>query len=341
MAFAPRAALLVSAFMLAGSSQAAPPSSTTYHIRHTLKVKDIPEGAKKVRIWFWVPDDDEFQKVLDFKTVSASGETRFTRDAMHGHRYLYTELAKPGSDPVAVNTEFTIRRQAVKIDLDPEKAGALTDTHRQLLAEYLRKDTPNMVVDDTIAKLADKICGEEKNIVKQVKALYDYLVDNTNHYSKPGAPKNSGLGSSTYCLDSKGGGCTDQHAAFIALARARGIPTRLHFGSRLQPQNAGKAHDPGYRCWVTYFVPNYGWVPLDISAGNTNNKERERFWCGLDDRRIRFSEGRDLDLTPRQEGPRLNLLIIAYVEIDGKPHKGFERVVQFEEVKEAEKSTQK
>jgi hypothetical protein len=40
-----------------------------------------------------------------------------------------------------------------------------------------------------------------------------------------------------------------------------------------------------------------------------------------------------LDLTPKQDGPRLNLFIIPYVEVDGKPHESFQRVLKYTEVK--------
>jgi len=310
------------------------PPSADFRVRHDLIVKDIPTGSKKVCVWFWLPDDDEAQKILDLKVSTAPKDYRVTRDAQNGHRYLFTEVSDP-KGTLLLGTEFALRRQAIAVDLDPMKAESLTDAHRKLFAEYLRRDCPNMEVNDAVEKLANRICGDETNVVKQIYRLYDYLVESTHHYSKPGAPKSSGLGSVNYCLDSKGGGCTDQHALFIALARARGIPTRLHFGSRLQAKNEGKDHDPGYRCWVTYFVPNYGWVPMDVSAGNTTPKEKDRYWSGLDERRIRFLEGRDLELNPKQQGPRVNLLIVAYVEVDGKPHTKFERVLHFHEVRDA------
>jgi transglutaminase-like putative cysteine protease len=296
-----------------------------------LTVKDVPEGSKSVRVWFWLPDDDDCQKLLDLSVVEAPTGYQITRDAANGHRYLYAEVQNP-SKTVNLATDFVIRRQAVSVALDPAKAGAITDLHRQVFAEYLRRDCPNMEVNDRIVDLASKTCGNDTNVVTQVRKLFDFVVDNTNHYSIPNAPKSSGKGSVEYCLDMKGGGCTDQHALFIAMARARGIPTRLHFGSRLTAKNEGKEMDPGYRCWVTYFVPNYGWVPMDISAANTTPTERERFLSGLDERRIRFAEGRDLELSPKQHGPRLNLLITAYVEVDGKPHTGFQRVLKFNEV---------
>lgn len=306
--------------------------SATYRVRHSVEVKDLPEGAKKVRVWFWVPDDDGDQKVLDLKLLDDSARAKLTRDPGNGSRYLYAEVESPDK-PVRIASEFVVRRDACAVEIDPAKAGDLTDSHRRLYAEYLRRDVPHMEVTPEIARLADEVCKDEKNLVRQARLLYDYLVANTHHYSKPDAPKSSGVGSAEYCLAKKGGGCTDQHAAFIALARARDIPTRLHFGSRLQEQNAGKPHDPGYRCWVTYFVPGYGWVPMDVSAGNTDPKQKDRYWHGLDERRVRFSEGRDLELSPRQTGERINLVIVAHVEVDGKPHTKFERVVQFDEIK--------
>lgn len=307
------------------------PRAATYRVHHALTVKDIPANSKKVRIWFWIPDDDDCQKLLDLSIRTAPAGYQITRDHQNGHRYLYAEVRDPGA-AVSLATDFVIRRTAASIPLDAAKAGALTDVHRTAFAEYLRRDCPHMEVNERIVKLANEICGNETNVVRQMRRLYDYVVDSSDHYSKEKAPKTSGQGSAEYCLDMHGGGCTDQHALLIALARARGIPTRLHFGSRLQAKNEGKDHDPGYRCWVQYFVPNYGWVATDVSAGDTNPLERDFFFSGLDERRIRFSEGRDLDLNPKQDGPRLNLMIVAYVEVDGKPHTGFQRNLRFTEV---------
>src|SRR5690348_6051342 len=90
-------------------ARAEPPCPTaTFRIRHTLNVKELPEGAKKVRIWFWVPDDDECQKVLDLKLLNAPKSVQFTRDAANGHRYLYAEVDAP-KEPVVLATEFVLR----------------------------------------------------------------------------------------------------------------------------------------------------------------------------------------------------------------------------------------
>jgi hypothetical protein len=151
-----------------------------------------------------------------------------------------------------------------------------------------------------------------------------------NNNSKSGPmPKGLCLGSAKECMLGTGDCCTDQHALFIALCRSRGIPCRLLYGSRLKPENAGKDHDPGYRCWPTFFAPGLGWVPLDISSADTAPVGRVGEWFGgLDENRMEWAEGRDFDLEPRS-AVRPDLVIRGWVEVDGKAHKTFDRVVNF------------
>ena len=323
-----KAAIVALALLAAAPAPAATePTVLRYSIQHDLVVKDLPANAKSVRVWFWFPPDTREQKVLDVGVREAPLGTRITRESHYGNRYLYAESNGPA--PLKLSTEFSLERHVVSIPLDPAKAGPLTPWHRALFADDLNRVVPNMEVTPAMQQLADQLCGSETNVVKQARALYDYIVKGTSHYSKPGGPKSSQRGSAEYCLANKGGACTDMHALFIALARARGIPTRLHFGSRLQAKNEGKDHDPGYRCWVEYFVPGYGWVPTDLAAANTDDTRVDFYFSGLDCRRLEFAEGRNLDLEPHQSGGPLNLLIIAYVEVDGKPWSTFERHVKF------------
>jgi len=242
---------------------------TTYRIHHTLTVKDLPAGTRKVRVWFWLPQEDESQKVLDFTVAQGPEGLRTVVDPATGMTYLYAEIDHPALGAIPIATDFTLYRRVAGGALDPQKSSPLTALHRAAFAEDLRTDVPHMIVDAKMRALADHICGSETNVVRQARLLYDYVVNNTQHYSKsPTAPKSSNQGDAAYCLASGGGACTDLHSLFGALARARGIPTRICFGSLLKSQNEGKEMDPGYRCWVLSFVPGYGWTPADLAAAN-------------------------------------------------------------------------
>jgi transglutaminase-like putative cysteine protease len=213
---------------------------------------------------------------------------------------------------------------------DATKARPMTDEDRRAFAAELRLDEKHMEVSPEIRIVAGDLAGMETNPVLQARKFFQYVIDKSDHYSKFGsAPKGLCLGSAKECMLGTGDCCTDQHALFIALCRARGIPCRLMYGSRLKPENEGKDHDPGYRCWPNFFAPGLGWVPLDVSSADTAPAGRAGEWFGgLDENRMEWAEGRDFDLEPRS-AVRPDLVIRGWVEVDGKPHKGLDRVVNF------------
>jgi len=51
-----------------------------------------------------------------------------------------------------------------------------------------------------------------------------------------------------------------------------------------------------------------------------NHPDRVRYYFGnLEPRRLTWSRGRDVTLSPRQNGGPVNALFEAYIEVDGKP----------------------
>jgi hypothetical protein len=77
-----------------------------------------------------------------------------------------------------------------------------------------------------------------------------------------------------------------------------------------------------------------GWVPLDISSADTGGDRASEWFGGLDDRRIEWAEGRDFDLEPRSQ-VRPDLVIRGWVEVDGKPHSGIVRVLNYRQEQSA------
>lgn len=305
-------------------------ADTIYTVRQSFTVTNVAADAKNVRGWFWMPEDRPEQKVLEFRVVEAPASLRITRDPRYGRSWLHAEAAANPRKPLRVVTEFKVLRRSVSGMADAKKASSITAEHRRSFAEELRLDEKHMEVTPDIQKVADELAGKETNPVLQAREFFQYVIEKSDHYSKFGPmPKGLCLGSARECMAGKGDCCTDQHALFIALCRARGIPCRLIYGSRLKPDNEGKDHDPGYRCWPNFFAPGLGWVPLDIFSADTAPAGRAGDWFGgLDENRMEWAEGRDFDLEPRS-AVRPDLVIRGWVEVDGKPHKEFSRVVNF------------
>ena len=318
-------AAIVLSITVCCASLIATPNSTiesaerTYHVRQMVTLSEIPVGTKDVKWWISVPSDDRFQDVLDLSVVALPGEWKTVREPDRGNRFLFTEVSNPSAGQLTATIEYTVRRKSFFVEIDPSQVGSITDAHRRLFADELRTDAPHMEVSSSIRAMAEKLCGNEVNVYIEAKHLLDGVADYADHYSKdPSKPKYS-VGDAASCVTNAGGTCTDMHSLFIALARARGIPTRLQMGYRLNATNVGKEIDPGYRCWVEYFIPGYGWIPADIvEADAPNGLGRARWFTGLTERRVWLNEGREFDLGGRSvAGKRVNTMIIGYAEIDG------------------------
>jgi hypothetical protein len=293
-------------------------SVRTYQVRQIAKLDEVPEGARHVRWWISMPNEGPDQRLLDFDVVSAPGSWRVVRDAKRAQDFLLVEVDDPDAPSLEVTCVFTLRRRPVQLVLDAARAGAVTETHRKLYADDLRRDTPHLEVTAEIEKRARSVCGDETNVVRQARLLLDHVADVADHYSKDPSKPRCGVGDAAACVTQGGGCCTDLHSLFIALARARGIPARLAMGYRLLPHNAGKEVDPGYRCWAEYFVPGYGWVPADIvEADAPDGLGRGRWFSGLTEHRLWLNTGREFVLAA--DVAPVSTMSIGYALIDGVP----------------------
>ncbi len=317
----PTSILLASAALAGGlfAADPVPAKTVTYRVEQNATLSDIPAGAKHVKFWVAIPDNERYQDVLDFEAVSVPGKWSVVREPDRGNRFMLVEVDNPGAPTLTAKVAFTVRRSSVFTEIDPAQVGPITDSLRTLYAEELRRDAPHMRVTPAIQKMADEVCGGETNVAKQAALLLGKVDDYANHYSLDPTKPKCGIGDAGDCMTNAGGCCTDMHSMFIALARARGIPTRLEMGYRVREANAGKEVDPGYRCWVEYFVPNYGWISADVvEADDPKGLGRTRWYTGLTERRIWLNEGREFNLAGRAVADkRVNTMIIGYAEIDG------------------------
>jgi transglutaminase-like putative cysteine protease len=286
-------------------------------VKQRVSLTEVPQGAKQVRWWISIPDDDRAQDLLDVEIVSAPGQWSVQRDPQNGNRFLFVEVSAPKSDTLDVALEFTLRRRPLTAAIDPTKVGPLTAADRVFFSDELNVDAPHMVVTGEIRAMADRVCGDTRNLSVEALKLLRHVASVADHDSKDPTKPKCGVGDAEDCLENSGGCCTDLHSLFIALARARGIPTRLQMGYRLLAKNEGKEVDPGYRCWPEYFVPGYGWVAADIVESDAVEGAESLGWLtGLSERRLWLDEGREFELMGAT-AKSVNTMIIGHAEIDG------------------------
>jgi transglutaminase-like putative cysteine protease len=308
------------------------PPNRTFRFNYNFTVKDVPSGTKRVRVWVPVPQSDQHQSVRDV-AIKAPVKTRMTRESEYGNRMMYAEIQNPaaGEAEFALNYKVT-RREYSRGDYAQLKQ---MDQKPSLVpASMSRFTAPDNLIptDGKIKELAAEVTGPQTGTVAKAKAAYDYLFTNMR-YDKTGT--GWGRGDAVWACDSKRGNCTDFHSPFIGMLRVDGIPARFDIGFPL-PENKDKGDIAGYHCWAEFYGGKTGWVPVDISEAWKAKQKEDYFFGSIDANRVQLSTGRDIALSPKQDGPALNYFVYPYVEVDGKPYDTLEKHFSFEEVKSSE-----
>ena len=349
---------LVSFLSLSGSptdSVQPRPKQAVFKVKNVFNVT-VPKGAKRVRIWFAVPQEDAYSSNRNL-TNSTEVPVRLTFDSW-GNRVGYLERSNPTESQIVIREEFELIRNEIRTQPDPAKTRPLTPAERTALSRYLEPAT-HVIINDQIKSLSASIVGQETNPIRVARKIYDWTLNNVEYWVKdPDHLKASPVGSTEYCLTKKTGNCTDFHSLFASLAMASGLPTRMVYGSLLKPTLNGLQVDGSYHCWIQFYAPQIGWIPLDVSLANiygkdfpVNEKNQklvelttatgykgpdpskvDYYFGNIDERRVVWSMGRDLMMDPPQQDGPVNAIVKAHVEVDGKPSTGWTREFSYSEL---------
>jgi transglutaminase-like putative cysteine protease len=301
-------------------------ASKTRRVRfsYAAEVRDVPQDAREVKLWLPFPPNNDDQQISNI-AVRSDVPTSVNSEDEYGNRVLSLAVQAPIQHPIRVELQFDVLRR------ERRNAGAVAGKPTiEIVAEkidprWLQRDAL-MPIDGKVLELALETTRGRESRLGQVRAIYDFTVS-TLKYDKSGS--GWGRGDIAYACDAKRGNCTDFHAVFIGLCRARGIPARFEIGFSL-PTDQPAGPIAGYHCWAFGYVPEFGWVPVDCSEAQKFPAMREYFFGAHDENRVTFSTGRDLRLNPAQNGERLNFFIYPYAEVDGQPHDKIDRKVHYE-----------
>ena len=284
------------------------PRHFTFHYAFT--VRNLPAG-KRVRIWIPAAQSDAFQEV---KIISAQGDLplKKTSESRFGNHIYFAETSGSTQPELHFDVEYDVtRHERVALGQDAHLVAASLSS-----AEKQQDLKPDLLVPVTglPADLATKVTQGLTQPLYKARAIYDYVFT-TMRYDKTGT--GWGHGDVLYACDAKKGNCTDFHSLFIAMARSQGIPARFEIGFPLPPDKHS-AEIAGYHCWSDFWIDGKGWIPVDISEAWKHQEKRDYFFGSHDVNRMQFSMGRDLRLSPPQEGKPLNYFVYPYVEVDGQ-----------------------
>jgi transglutaminase-like putative cysteine protease len=308
-----RPALLFTACLLVAAE---PAHQRDFTFEYNATVKDIPAGTQKLELWIPIPHDDPYQRILDIHVETPYPHQILAGD--QGNRMLHLAIEQPKEPSVPVTLTF----HAVRLErIQPIVLAKNVVAQESDLSRWLKPDRL-VPIDGQIRTWAREVvdAAHAQTDLEMARAIYNHVVS-TVKYDKTG--KGWGRGDIYYACDARRGNCTDFHAIFIGYARAMGIPARFAIGFPL-PAERGAGKIAGYHCWAEFYAKGIGWVPVDASEAAKNPGKREYFFGAHDENRVELSKGRDVLLTPKQQGDPLNYFVYPYAEVDGKPYANLE-----------------
>jgi transglutaminase-like putative cysteine protease len=272
---------------------------------------ELPAG-EAVDIYIPLPAEHADQRILE-QALQSSVPGRRGVEISYDNAYYHITRPAGSDTPISASLRWTVIRDTVRAGNET----TLGDAER---ARFLAPNALVPVGHEILQPILEEIRLQrpDDSPAATARAIYDWVVDNVE-YKKVGT--GWGNGDTFWACSERYGNCTDFHALFVALARSEGIPARFEIGFPV-PQARQAGDIGGYHCWVQFYLPGEGWIPIDASEAAKHPDKRELFYGTHPADRIHFTTGRDLVVSEASEQYPLNYFIYPYVEVDGKPWQG-------------------
>ncbi len=284
-----------------------------FNIRYVTSMKDCPVG-ENFRLWIPIPHDDGRQRISDMEISGPVAGTLYHESKFRNQMYYVEGICS--ADQMDFTIEYHVTRRECSIDLE-EYQNQEEDGDRGDEFDIFLQPSTLCFVTPQVKKEASELIDGKNTTIEKARAFFYHILGEMA-YDK--AHDGWGRGDIIHACNVGKGNCTDFHTYFNALCMASGIPSRFQIGMwGKYEQVSGEYRTGGYHCWSEFHVAGQGWVPVDISEADKVESNRDGFFGSQTANRVTISTGRDIILTPAQNGPPLNYFVNPYAEIDGKP----------------------
>ncbi len=262
-----------------------------YSVSYVTTINNRGFNPTDVRLYLPEPSEWEAQQDLEITMIEPEPTGR-EADPTNGNEILYWKL---GREPISGESlEFTLAfdftAYETKTYINPEEIQPYLEDS----PEYLKYSQPEKYIesdDPLIIELASTIGDGEINPYILAGKFYDYIIENVRYELLQ-----QGLNGAKFVLENKVGECGDYSALFIALCRASGIPARSIVGYWAISGN-NQTH-----VWAEFYLENIGWIPVDVTIGQSETSSREYYFGNMDNQRVILSKGFNSPLVPTAPG---------------------------------------
>jgi transglutaminase-like putative cysteine protease/sugar lactone lactonase YvrE len=232
------------------------PHARRVHFTHSLYNRG-PSGDVDGKLYVCAGENDLHQRILkgpDFDPASVS----LVQDNW-GQKFAFLAGKVPALRELALAYTVDVETSDLNYFILPEWVQGLEKVPQEILGRYLADGSKLKIHDPYIRELSKKIVGDEKNPFWIAFRIHQYL-HKSIEYQRTG-----GWNAAPIVLKRGNGSCSEFTFAFLALARAAGLPARYEAGIVVRGDDA--SIDDVYHRWVQVYLPPFGWVPVDPSRG--------------------------------------------------------------------------
>ncbi len=242
-----------------------------------------PGVVKTLDIYMAVPHDLPSQELLS-QPVFSPKPVAFVTDqwgqkCAHFH---FANIAPEHTVTAAMRLEANLYK--VRWFIDPDKVGPLSAIPEAIRKAYTQDNSKLVFTDPVIQRAVTAAVGNETNPYWIARKINRYIQDHM-HYEMVG-----GWNIAPTVLARGSGSCSEYTFVMLAMCHAAGLPARYDGSVVIRGDDASR--DIDFHRWVEVYLPNYGWVPVDPSGGDSPvPATRAAFFGGLENRFIITTQG--------------------------------------------------
>lgn len=219
-----------------------------------------------------IPTDIKDYQQVSYKEISPKPEKMY----LDKDGNLIAQYWVKGKDTLDIEVRGSVKLITKQIKL--HEGGNFKNIPRELISKYTKEDTYWETSSKIVINLKDKLYKNDQNVSQNAFNIYEYIVNNFEY--------DTNVEKKSY-IDRKGAynsistrepmACMEFTDIFVTLARAMGIPAREINGYAINSDN--NKNTPAsinikggdlLHSWAEYYDPNFGWVQIDPTWGNTS-----------------------------------------------------------------------
>ena len=258
----------------------------------TVDAGAVPDG-EEIACWLPFPKESPPRQSNIQLLASSPADAKLSSvESVHSSLFSVQKAVKGIPTVFSYRASFDISGQW----FDPEKPASQKVASGRFPDAYIREELPHVAFTPSVRKLADSLCGNEKDPAAIIKKFY-YWID--EHI-----PWASALEYSTfecipdYVISQRHGDCGMVTFLLMSMARCKGIPARWQSGWMLHP-GSENLHD-----WCEIWFRDKGWVPVDMSFGlqpASDQALKEFYLSGIDSYRMIVNDGFAGEFSPAKK----------------------------------------